>query len=106
MYLQLCVWPSVEWYLLIRHLLDHPSDSNCSWHFAHLPVEIEYALSPIPLLLSLGLVGQSRQNVSDCHEPGKDFVPSNVEDILRLKFRLIDAAPPNFATAKLQSECD
>ena len=80
--------------------------SNCSKHFARLPIESEYALSPCPLLPSRGSVGQSRQNVQDCHEPGYVVLPSTVEDLLRLEFRQIDSAPPNFANAKLQSKRD
>ena len=46
----------------------------------------------------------SRSISADCHEPGNCFLPLNVEDLLRLEFRWIDSAPPNFASAKLQSE--
>ena len=36
MYFQRCLWPSVEWYLLIRHLLGPQRDANCSSHFTRL----------------------------------------------------------------------
>ena len=79
------VWPSAEWHLLIRHLLDSQRDSNCSMHFARLPIEIEYALSPI--------IDQ------DCHEPRNDFLPSKFVDCVSSFGRL----NPSHRTSRVRS---